>query len=156
MSLREGTAGVYATTVRLPDPGRYDMAFLLDSPRVANCFDAAVAGNPDLQKPTTHLNIEPISNQSSARVGESYSLRFKVRESDSNQTQLDLKDMDVLIFLAPGTWQRRQLARAVEEGIYEVTFSPPQAGIYYVYFQCPSLNVRFSQIAPLTLHAVNR
>jgi YVTN family beta-propeller protein len=157
MSLRESAPGVYVTTVRLPGPGHYDMAFLLDSPRLVNCFDAAVAENPDQPQSTAvHIAIEPLLNEVPARVGENYHLRFKIRQADSKQTESALKDMGVLIFLAPGIWQQRELARPVEDGAYEVNFEPPQAGTYYVYFQCPSLNVRFSQITPLVLQAVKR
>lgn len=156
-SLRESGPGVYVTTVKLPGPGHYDMAFLLDSPRVVNCFDAAVAEDPDHPQSTAvHIAIEPVSNEAPARVGENYRLRFKIHQSDSNQPKLALKDMGVLIFLTPGIWQQRALARPVEDGTYEVNFEPPQVGIYYVYFQCPSLNVRFSEITPLVLQAVKR
>src|SRR6185503_20448874 len=35
-SLRETTAGVYTTTTKLPKSGVYDVAFLLDSPRITH------------------------------------------------------------------------------------------------------------------------
>src|SRR6185295_7923469 len=37
-SLREVTSGVYTTTTKLPKSGVYDVAFLLDSPRITHCF----------------------------------------------------------------------------------------------------------------------
>ena len=48
-SLRETNPGVYATTVKLPASGKYDVAFLADSPRIAHCFEAEAEPNP-LQK----------------------------------------------------------------------------------------------------------
>jgi hypothetical protein len=33
---------------------------------------------------------------------------------------------------------------------------PPQAGVYYIYFQCPSLGLQFSGITPVTLRATKR
>jgi hypothetical protein len=59
----------------------------------------------------------------------------------------------VLVFLAPGIWQQRAPATSLGNGLYEVSFVPPQSGVYYAFFQCPSLNVRFNQIGPLTLQA---
>ena len=154
-SLRESAPGVYTTTVRLAGPGRYDMAFLLDSPRLVACFDIAVAENPDLPRvAATAIEIEPLVNVATASVGESYTLRFRVRNSDSNEPNVNLKDVGVLVFLAPGIWNQREWAKIVRDGVYEVTFVPPQAGVYYVYFQCPSLKVQFNDIAPLTLRAV--
>ena len=60
----------------------------------------------------------------------------------------------VLVFLAPGIWQKREIAQAVGNGIYEMAFVPPQAGVYYVYFQVPSRHVAYNQQFPLTLQAV--
>lgn len=153
-SLRETPPGVYTTTVRLTGPGRYDVAFLLDSPRLFNCFDLTVAENPGSPKQkAVALKIEPLLKDTSLRVGASYNLRFKASDSNSNQPQADLKDMGVLVFLAPGIWQQREWAKPLGDGVYEMSFSPPQAGVYYVYFQCPSLEVQFNHIPHLTLNA---
>ncbi|MGH8490745.1 MAG: hypothetical protein ACREXS_18260, partial [Gammaproteobacteria bacterium] len=154
-SLRETPPGVYTTTVRLTGAGRYDVAFLLDSPRLFNCFDLTVAENPDSpRQKAVALKIEPLFKGTSVRVGASYKLRFKASDSDSNQPHADLKDMGVLVFLAPGIWQQREWAKPLGDGVYEMSFSPPQVGVYYVYFQCPSLGVQLNHIPPLTLNAV--
>src|SRR5690242_4899321 len=69
-SLRETTRGVYSTTVRLNTAGRYDVAFLLDSPRVVNCFELTVAENPNLPKKTeTAIKIEPVVKEAVANAG---------------------------------------------------------------------------------------
>jgi len=39
----------------------------------------------------------------------------------------------------------------VGNGVYEMSFTPPQPGVYYVHFQIPSMDVPFSQITPLVL-----
>ena len=80
------------------------MAFLLDSPRLVNCFDMTVAENPELPKPTAvAIKIEPLSNHATARVGESYNLRFKVTDSTFESAEGRIsQDMGVLVFLAPG------------------------------------------------------
>jgi hypothetical protein len=153
-SLRESARGEYTTTVRLAGAGRYDVAFLLDSPRLVKCFEINVTENPDLPKPAgVAIKIEPIAIKMIARVGESYRMRFKVTDSSSRQAHASLADMGVLVFLAPGIWQQREWAKVVGDGVYEINFVPPQAGVYYVYFQCPSLKVQFNQITPLILQA---
>ena len=153
--LRESAPGEYTTTVRFTGPGRYDVAFLLDSPRLVNCFDVTITENPDLPKQSgPAIKIEPLSDAANARVGENYNLRFKVTDSGSNERKPDLADVGVLVFLAPGIWQQRARATPLGNGLYEVNFVPPQSGVYYVFFQCPSLNVPFNQIAPLTLQAI--
>ncbi|MDT7778634.1 MAG: hypothetical protein QOC99_1146 [Acidobacteriota bacterium] len=45
-SLREVRTGTYESVTRLPSSGAYDVAFLLDSPRITHCFEASVAENP--------------------------------------------------------------------------------------------------------------
>ncbi|MGH9802545.1 MAG: cytochrome D1, partial [Blastocatellia bacterium] len=156
-SLTETARGVYTATVRLPGPGRYDVALLLDSPRLVNCFDLVVTENPKLPKAApVAIKIESLITDSSLRVGESYNLRFKAIDATSKLPKANLEDMGVLIFLAPGIWQQRELAKPQGDGIYEVNFVPPQVGVYYVHFQCPSLGVRFNHITPLMLEAVKK
>jgi YVTN family beta-propeller protein len=154
-SLRETEPGVYTITLRLPAAGQYDVPFLLDSPRVVNCFHLPVAENPALPKPTgVTIKIEPLANRTTVPVDQRYTLRFKVIDAATNLPRGDLEDVGVLVFLAPGIWQQRETAKHVGGGIYEMNFVPPQAGVYYVYFQCPSLGIHYNQITPLTLQAV--
>lgn len=155
--LRETTRGVYATTVRLAEAGSYDVAFLLDAPRVVSCFNFTVAENPGLseQKPAA-IKIVPAMKETNPLVGERFNLRFKVIDSNSNQPKVNIADMVVLVFLSPGIWQQREAARPTGGGEYEISFVPPQAGVYYVFFQSSSLGFRFSQLPPLTLQALGK
>lgn len=156
-SLAETTGGVYTATVRLPEAGSYDVAFLLDNPRLVNCFDISVAANPDLPKvATVPIKIEPMLSEPTAHVGEKYVLRFKVLDKDSDQPKANLEDLRTLVFLAPGIWQQRELAKALGNGVYEMSFVPPQAGVYYVFFQSTSLDVQYSQLPRLTIQAIKK
>jgi YVTN family beta-propeller protein len=154
-SLRETQRGVYASTARLPQAGQYDVVFLLDSPRLVNCFAVSVAENPALPgKVETSFKIEPLVKQALATAGERFTLRFKVFDAKSGTAKLDLKDVNVLAFLAPGIWQQRELAKPATDGVYEMSFVPPQPGVYYIFFQSPSLGLQFNQSTPLTLQVV--
>lgn len=156
-SLREGNPGEYATTVKFSDAGHYDVAFLLDSPRLINCFQLEIAENPTLAKPSgVALRIDLVAKDKIAKAGETHNLRFRVIDSGSNKPITNLNDVGVLVFLAPGIWQQRAWARNLGEGLYETSFVPPQAGVYYVFFQCPSLAIQFNQVSPLTLQAVKK
>jgi hypothetical protein len=155
--LREAANGEYTTTVRLNDAGHYDLAFLLDSPRVVNCFDFTVAENPASPKPATaSIKIVPLMKETTLRVGERYNLRFKVVDAVSNQPKSNIDDLLVLVFLAPGIWQQREAAIPAADGVYEMSFVPPQPGVYYVFFQSPSLGIRFNQLPPLTLQVMEK
>ena len=156
-SLREGNPGEYTTTVKISEAGQYDVAFLLDSPRLVNCFQLEIAENPSLAKPTgVAMGIDPVAKDEIAKVGETHNLRFRVIDSHSNKPIMNLNDVGVLVFLAPGIWQQRAWARNLGEGLYETSFVPPQAGVYYVFFRSPSLKTEFNQIQPLILQAVTK
>src|SRR5262249_47866323 len=155
--LRETTPGVYATTAPMPKSGTYDVAFLLDSPRIVHCFEASVKANPALKQreQSVALRIEPLLEERTFRVGEKIRLRFKVTSTETKQPLVGLKDIGVLTFLAPGVWQQRQWAAPVGEGVYESSFAAPQSGIYYVFWQCPSLKARYNQLPYLILQATD-
>jgi YVTN family beta-propeller protein len=155
-SLRETQRGVYTSTVRFPNvPGPYDVVFLLDSPRLINCFEIAVAQNPNLPKQSeTAVKIEPVSKQAVVNAGERVDLRFKILDAKTGTPKPDVPDMTVLVFLAPGIWQQREPAKRGADGVYQMSFVPPQPGVYYVFFQSPSLELQFNQSSPLTLQVV--
>ena len=153
-SLRETARGVYTTTARLNNPGHYDVAFLLDSPRLINCFEIKVAENPNApMKAVTAFRIEPIAKEAVARTGERFTLRFKVIDVKTGAAKTGLNDVNVLVFLAPGIWQQRELAKTMADGVYETSFVPPNAGVYYVFIQSASLGLQFNQSTPLTIQA---
>ena len=153
--LREGPRGIYTTTVRLGPSGNYDVALLLDAPRLVNCFDVTVAENPSLAKPTAvPIKIQPQMEKPTGRAGETLKVRVKVTDAASGEAKADLQDLGVLVFLAPGIWQQRGPAKSIGSGIYEMSFVPPETGVYYVYFQCPSLSVQYNKITPFTLQVV--
>jgi DNA-binding beta-propeller fold protein YncE len=155
--LREAVSGVYTTNIRLAESGNYDVAFLLDSPRVVNCFNFTVAENPSSPKQTvTSIKVVQLTDNATLRIGEPYNLRFKVIDAVSNQPKANLEDLGVLVFLAPGIWQQRVAAKPAGDGVYEMNFVPPRSGVYYVYFQSPSLGIRFNQVPPLTLQAMGK
>ncbi len=150
--LRETSPGVYTATVRLNGHGSYDVPFLLDSPRVLNCFEIEVRENPQLAKPKEiPIRIEPLDTVPVAYAGENLHLRFRVLDAITGKPRSDLKDVGVLAFLAPGIWQQRDWATPAAGGVYEMNFVPPQAGVYYAFFQCPSLGVHFNQLQRWTI-----
>jgi YVTN family beta-propeller protein len=153
-SLRERERGVYTTTVRLTGAGSYDVAFLLDSPRIVNCFDLTIAENPALpRKVETAIKIDPVVKEALARVGEQFNIRFRLLDTNTGKPKLNLDDVRVLVFLAPGIWQQHDLAKSAGEGIYETSFVPPNPGVYYVFVQSASLGLEFNQSTPLTIQA---
>ena len=153
-SLREHTSGVYTTTTKLPKSGIYDVAFLLDSPRITHCFQAEAKPNPDVKKEKeVALRIEYLNKEKQARIGEGYKVRFKLFDSATGKAKPDLNDVRVLTFLAPGTWQKREFARSVGDGVYELEVKLPETGVYFVFVESRSQGVSFRQLPSMTLQA---
>src|SRR5215216_4637705 len=153
-SLRETAPGVYSTTVKLPASGHYDVAFLTDSPRIAHCFDVAADPNPLLKEEKgVALRIEHQARDIQLQVGHDFPLRFKLIETRTNKVKDDLQDVRVLTFLAPGTWQRRDLAKPLGNGMYEINLNVPETGVYMIFVESGSMGVRYRDMPALMLQA---
>jgi YVTN family beta-propeller protein len=151
-SLREVTSGVYTTTTKLPKSGVYDVAFLLDSPRITHCFSAEAKPNPEVaHEKRVAIRIEYLSKDKQLRVGENYKLRFKIVDTATSKAKSDLKDVHVLTMLSSGTWQKRDFARSVGDGVYELDVQVPQTGVYLIFVESRSQGVSFRQLPYLTL-----
>jgi YVTN family beta-propeller protein len=152
-SLQETAPGVYSTTVKLPASGQYDVAFLTDSPRIAHCFETTAEANPQLKEERAIALRVDYGKGQELPVGKNYSLRFKLTDTRTNKAKDDLKDVRVLTFLAPGTWQRRDVAKPLGNGNYEVNLNVPETGVYMVFVESSSMGVQFRDLPYLTLHA---
>lgn len=153
-SLREIQTGVYETVARLPGAGTYDVAFLLDSPRVTHCFEATASVNPAINhKPEVAVRVEYLDRDKRLRVGADYKLHFRLFDTATNQPKVGLEDVRVLTFLAPGVWQKRDFARDVGGGLYELILKVPQPGVYMIFVESRSQGVTFQKLPYLTLQA---
>jgi hypothetical protein len=151
-SLRETTSGVYTTTTKLPKSGVYDVAFLLDSPRITHCFAAEAKPNPDVpREKEVALRIEYLNKDQQLRVAENFKLRFKLIDTTTSRAKSDVKDVRVLTMLSSGTWQKRDFARSVGDGVYELDLTVPQGGVYFFFVGSSSQGVSFRQLPHLTL-----
>jgi hypothetical protein len=86
-------------------------------------------------------------------VGEKVSLRFQLVDPATEEPRADLDDVRVLSFKAPGWDQRRQTAREVSAGVYEVEIVPGRAGTYLVFVECASLGLRINETGFIVLKA---
>lgn len=154
-SLRETEPGVYSARLRFPLGGTYDVAFLLDSPRVVHCFSAAVKPNPLLAKSAPKgLELEYLFERKTVGVGEKIPLRIRLTDRATNAPAADLADVVVQVSLASGNWQRRVIATHVGEGVYEAPLSVPRPGVYYVHVECPSRKAHMRDLPFLSLEAM--
>jgi YVTN family beta-propeller protein len=153
-SLRETQPGVYSTTIKLPASGPYDVAFLNDSPRVSHCFEVRAEVNPALkEKPQVALSIEHQVKERKLVAKQDFIYRFKLIDTATGNPKSDLRDVRVLTFLSPGVWQRRDIAKSVGEGVYELKINVPQTGVYMLFVESYSMGVRYVDLPYLMLTA---
>ena len=150
-SLREHPGGVYATTATIDEAGRYEVVFLLDSPRVVSCFSLDVAARPEtLAKRAPEITVAPLGFPRSVKAGVTTQLQFRLSDAGTERP-LVADDVEVLAMLAPGIWQQRTTARVVDRGVYEVSVSPPSEGIYYLWVTSSSARLPLNNRQFLTL-----
>ena len=153
-SLREIKSGTFETFTRLPTSGTYDVAFLLDSPRVAHCFETKADINPSVKRERkVALGVEYLEREKPLRAGEAYKLRFRLTDTATGKPADGLKDVRVLVFLAPGIWQKRDFATEAGGGVYELEVNVPQPGYYTIFVESRSKGVQFRQMPYMTLEA---
>lgn len=153
--LRETTPGTYTAKIKVPTSGRYDLVFLLNSPRIVQCFDFEAAVNPIMTKLKANrpIEIEFIDKQRELTVDSPYKLRFRLKDATSGQPVAGVKDIVGLASLAPGgSWRQSYAATPRADETYEIDFKAPRKGTYTFYFSIPSLQVKVNQLRPLDLH----
>jgi DNA-binding beta-propeller fold protein YncE len=144
-NLRETKPGVYSTTVRLAKGGRFDVPFLLDSPKMTQCFDYSVTLPTDLVKeePSKVVKLERLFEPATT-AGAPMTVRVRLVDGNGKPLQ-DVQDLRVLTF-TPALHQTRTFAKPVGDGVYEATVVPPHAGVYYVFFESSSLDKTYRQL----------
>lgn len=152
--LKETSPGLYEAHIKLKNPGTYDVAFLLDNPRITHCFTLSVANDPTIQvKKKGKVQMELISPGKNVTAGEPIEVRVRLKDSLTGKPKSGVKDLRVQAVLAPGIWQKKVLAESKKNGEYIARFSFPRPGVYLVSFESSSLNVALNKWYPLTFRA---
>jgi len=142
-SFREQAPGVYKTVGKIGGPGLYDVLFLLDSPRITHCFQVTVEPDPDSEAKANQpaVRIESLQKDNRVSAGQAARLAFRFSDRRTGELRTGVLDVQVLVFLAPGVWQTRGIAREISRGIYSMEFVPPKPGIYYIHLESESLGL---------------
>ncbi|HEX8706999.1 MAG TPA: YncE family protein [Pyrinomonadaceae bacterium] len=156
-SLSEVSPGVYSTPLRLGHAGRFDVPFLIDQPRIVNCFQLEVGESPDGEKTQggVPIAVEPLFKDRQFKPQETTPLRFRITDSVTGRAIPGLTDVLVLVFEPPGIWQQRQFAKEVEAGVYEVTQAFPREGVYNVMVGVSSRGTTFADLPFTAVSVVN-
>jgi YVTN family beta-propeller protein len=149
-SLKETEPGVYTSKVRIPVAGRYDVAFLLESPRLVNCFSLEAKEDPLLASERKRIVVEYLVKSREVPLGKTVPVRFTVK-TEGGEPQTGLKDLRVLSYLVPGQHRNETFAREVKPGVYEATVEIPEHGAYSIRVASKQLNKDFKDLATTTL-----
>jgi YVTN family beta-propeller protein len=152
-SMQEREPGVYSSTVRLPESGIYEVAFLMDSPSVLHCFELSARPNPMLEIKGPALAVDYLNQDRRATVGQPYRLRFRLTDRKTDKPRTDLTDVRVAYFVAPGGRRTEVAASHAGDGIYEAQLPIAKSGAHYVYVACPSEKVAYADLHFTTLRA---
>jgi YVTN family beta-propeller protein len=147
-SIREVAPAIYTGRLRVPSSGTYDVAFLLDSPKVLHCFEFTAKANPKLSEPEAVSRVEfsLVDKPGKILAGERVRLRFNLLDSVTKAPLSDLRSVHALTRQAAGNWHQRYAAKSLGDGLYEVSLLVPRAGFYNLFFAVPALNVRYDQL----------
>jgi len=141
-SLREAEPGVYSASVRLPAAGKYDVAFLMESPRIVHCFQMTAAVNERMRKEAGPVDVEYLSAPTALVIGkEAPPFRVRLRDPVSREPKTKL-DVRIVYYRVPADARREVAAREVGDGVYEATLALDRPGVYYVHLAVPELGVK--------------
>jgi len=155
-SIHETAPGIYSVALRLPKPGVYDVPLFVDSPSLSHCFDYTVQVNPLLKKEKLDpIYLRAVKNNLQVRPGEPAQLQFTLIDPETMKPRDGIKDVEVTVLLAEGLRQMRFSADPVGNGLYQFTFTPPKAGVYYAMVRIPSLKVKANLLPYLMIRAAD-
>ncbi len=153
-SMREVEPGLYSSRVKLPAPGKYDLAVMLNQPQVAHCFSAEVQPNKALSAERQKPRVEFLIDKPMVTAGSAAKARFRIVRGSAEQLQAGIADVRVRYFQAPVSAPREVAAMEVDEGIYEASLQLDRAGAYYLHVGSASLGMAFGSQPYTSLRAV--
>ena len=151
--LREVEPGVYAGKVKIPAAGRYDVAFLLQTPQILHCFAVEAKPDPLARPDLAALAIEYLIRERTVPAGGTVPVRFRLKDPATGRPRTGLTDVQVLSFRAPGRDRNVVRAEEVGAGVYQAQVLFAKPGGYYVHVSVPSEKVGFSDLPYFSMAA---
>lgn len=153
-SLQQESPGIYSGKVRIPSGGDYEVALLLDKPRLVHCFNfTAKPGEADKASQGAGLQVEYVDAPSQVKAGQPFKLQLRASDPSTDQPVLDLADLVLLASQTGGNWNQRYLAAPMGDGLYEVELDLPQPGNYQILLSATSRGAGLEELPRITLEA---
>lgn len=128
-SLEEVAPGIHVAPLELPGPGEWEVAVLVDSPRIVACLPFELEGAEEKREP--RYRLEPAFAEGT-RFPAGREAAVRVRLAAATGEAVEAARLRALVFRAPGTWQWRGEAVPLGGGLHEVRFVPPAPGRYRI------------------------
>jgi YVTN family beta-propeller protein len=154
-ALRERGPGAYSATVRVDEPGEYDLVLLVPSPRVVQCFPMTVRADSAGPKVRAPVALRQLPDGRDLRAGVTDTVRFELVDAKTGKRRADVTQLQLLVTATNG-WRQQARARHVGDGVFEVALAVPDRGAYYVSFAAPSLGITYNDRRPAVLRASAR
>jgi YVTN family beta-propeller protein len=157
-SLRERSRpGVYETVARLDRPGRFDLLFLLDQPRIIHAFQVVVEPDPDreLERNRRKVDVQPLVALTRLDSGASFRPLLELTGHADGAPKAGLRDVELLMYRVGGGWQARRAGREIAAGVYGADFTPGPPGVYHVLVTCDSIDLPLNNPHRLTLEVTD-
>lgn len=153
---RQEAPGIYSARFRVPESGDFNVALLLDNPRLTHCFNFSARPDSTVETPAPSAppQIEYLTQAGSFKVGEEIAVQFALSNAATQARLTDLNDVMVLASQAGGNWSQRLTAAHVGEGVYEARFTASQPGFYRLIVTIPSAKVGLGQLPQWTAQVV--
>jgi YVTN family beta-propeller protein len=154
-SLAEVAPGVYRGRVRLPVEGKYDVAFMMDTPQFLHCFAATVV--PDETAVASKEAKTVVEYQVADRritVGEEKNIQFRLFNEANGVPVNEVADVTVLYYRSDGRGRTVLPARPLGDGMYEATVTADTPATYYVFVSAPSKGLDYTDQPYFSLMAL--
>ena len=150
-SLKQEAPGIFSGRVLIPSGGNYQVALLLDNPKLVHCFNFnAKAGDAEVSV-KAEIVIEPVNLPASVKRGEDFKMKFRVADIEKQQPVDGLEDFVVSINQVGGNWSQRYLAKSMGNGEYEVDARVLQSGTFNLILSVSSKNYGLDGLGSLSL-----
>ncbi|MDT4786873.1 PQQ-dependent catabolism-associated beta-propeller protein [compost metagenome] len=153
-SMREVEPGLYSSRIKLPAPGRFDLAVMLNQPQIAHCFSAEVQPNKAMAAQRDKPRVEFLIEQPRVTAGEPAMARFRIVQGSAGEPRAGIADLRVRYFQAPASRPHEVAAVEVGEGVYEAPLALDKAGAYYLHVGSASLGMPFGSQPYASLRAI--
>lgn len=150
-SLRQEAPGIYSGRVIIPTGGSYQVALLLDTPRLLHCFDFSAKPGSNEESVQAQIEIKVLTSPAQVKPAEKFKLEFLVTDAVDKKPVDGLEDFILSVNQLGGNWSQRYRAVAVGNGQYEVQLSIPQSGTYNVLLGINSRSFNLDSMAPISI-----